>query len=101
MLRCRSVQLSRYGDLTGRSWGRWRGLAQEAADDRELVPDGDELGPESGMWGVREGRFWPLKAKPSAIGGNRRRADVSWPQPMAVVKLPLARWAEHESVRRE
>jgi hypothetical protein len=100
MPRCRSGKLSRYGDLTGRSVARWHQPADESADDIVPMRDGDDTRPASGMTRSPRSTFWPRKAKPSAIGGGRCKADVLLLQPLLVLMPQLATWVVREWVRR-
>jgi hypothetical protein len=101
MPRCRSGTLSGYGDWTGRRRARWCRPVAESAADMVSMRDGDDAMPVSGMRGGREVRFWPRKAKPSAIGSGRRKADVVLMQPVLVLMLRLATPVGHEWFPRE
>jgi hypothetical protein len=48
----------------------------------------------------QETTLWQRKAKPSAIGESRRKADGQLWHQMPVIMLRLAMSAVHESVRR-
>ena len=100
MPRCRSGKLSRYGDLTARSRARWRPPVDESVDDIAPLRDGDEARPAAGMSGGRESTVRPRKAKASAIGSGRCKADGPLWHPMPVIMLRLAVSAAHGSVAR-
>ena len=79
MPRWRSGRLSSYGDWTSRRWARWRQSVAETAEDLGPMRDGDDPNEIGGGYGGREVRFLPRRAKPSAIGGGRRKADMVLP----------------------
>ena len=100
MPRYGSGELIGYGDLTGRSWARWRQLVDELTDDIAPMRDGDDARTASGMTQRPSVTFWRCKAKPSAMGDGRRRADVALAPLMVVSTLALAMLVARESILR-
>ena len=60
--------------------------------------DGDGAGLDCGMTQRVKRTLRPHKAKPSAIGGSRRRADTALERSLPVIMLQLARAAARGSV---
>jgi hypothetical protein len=86
----RSVELSRYGDSMGRRWARWRHPVDELADDIARMWDGDAPRWNSVMTQRPRRHALAAKVKPSAIGSDRRKADILLMQTMSMLMPRLA-----------